>query len=88
MVLSAILQKKVYPQLQVIPATDARIEAQCVIRLRSDLNSRTYVATVKSFKWKTVFHNGSPVREEWCNVVIPGVGNRCVPPAFFVCWTW
>lgn len=86
MVISAIRQEKVYPPIQIVPATDVRIEAQCVIRLSTDMNSRTYVATVKSFKWKTVFKNGQPVREEWCNLVIPGVGKRCVPPSYFVCW--
>lgn len=88
MVLTAIRQQKVYPLIQIVPATDARLNAQCVIRLTSNPFSRTYIATVKSFKMKTVFHNGQPVHEEWCKVDIPGVGTRCVPPAFFVCWSW
>lgn len=88
MVLASIRQAKVYPPLQIVPATDTRLNAQCVIRLSSNPFSKTYIATVKSFKLKTTWHNGQPVREEWCNVEIPGVGKRCVPPAFFVCWNW
>lgn len=88
MVLTAIRQPKIYPYIQIVPSTDARLNAQCVIRLNSNPFSRTYVATVRSFKAKTVWHNGQAVREEWCNVDIPGVGKRCIPPAFFVMWCW
>jgi hypothetical protein len=88
MVLAAIRQQKVYPQIQIVPASDPRLNAQCVIRLSSHVDSRTYVATVKGFKLKTVFHNGQPVTEEWAKVEIPGVGKRCVPPSFFVSRAW
>lgn len=88
MVLTAIRQAKIYPYSQIVPSTDPRLGAQCVIRLNSNPFSRTYMATVKSFKVKTVWHSGHPVREEWCCVDIPGVGVRCVPPAFFVMWSW
>lgn len=56
-----------------------------IIRLGS-LSKTTYVANIIATEWRKVLREGQWQEQQYAYVYIPGIGNRWIPPTYFVAY--